>query len=83
MGWIKNYRTGRRDGLHASAVRLKGHDRRLWECAVLVKEEGLEIWFRPKANIEVPPKSAFLEMERDSPGEPGSSGSTYISSATS
>ena len=72
MGWIRKSRAGirddfgrMRDELHANAVRLEGHDRRLWECAALAKEAGLEVWLHPKANIGVPPRSTFLEMERE------------------
>lgn len=69
MGWIrKSTDEIRRDfhrmreELYANAVRLEGHDQRLWECAVLAKEEGLEVWLHPKANIGVPPRSAFRKM---------------------
>jgi|Deesub1362A_J573_1020465.scaffolds.fasta_scaffold20053_1 hypothetical protein len=72
MGWIgrsraeiRNDLRRMREELHAKAVRLEGHNRRLWECAALAKEEGLEVWLHPKANIGVPPKSVFLKMERE------------------
>jgi len=72
MGWIRKSRARirddfrrMRDELHANAVRLEGHDQRLWECAALAKEAGLEVWLHPKANIGVPPRSTFLEMERE------------------
>jgi hypothetical protein len=54
-----------RDELHANAVRLEGHDRRLWECAELAKEESLQVWLHPKADIGVLPRSTFLEMEEE------------------
>jgi hypothetical protein len=72
MGWIERSQAEIRDDLrrmreelHANAVRLEGHDRRLWECAALAKEGGLGVWLHPKPNIGVPPKSEFLRMTKE------------------
>jgi hypothetical protein len=36
-----------------------------WECAELAKEESLQVWLHPKADIGVLPRSTFLEMEEE------------------
>lgn len=73
MGWMKKAPKAirsdlqrMRDELHANAVRLEGHNQRLWEVAELAKEEGLRVWLHPKADIGVPPRSTFRTMERES-----------------